>query len=95
MNRDDEIAKLEKALGTRRFLTNYISIPCTVICGVMMLASVGKPMMLFWLVMFLFNGFAVLANSAACNIIERGIEALGQHDRRKKVDELYGRSNED
>jgi hypothetical protein len=93
--REQQKEFLEKHLRIRRFMNRWVSTPCLIVSIVMLFSF--PEMALFWLLMTVLNGFAVLTNWAVGNAIERNLSSLdmiSEVDRQRKIDELYGRNSE-
>ena len=92
--RQQQKEHLEKHLKIRRFMNRWVSIPCLVICLVMLLTMPN--MQLFWFLMSFLNAMAVTMNWTVGSMIERHLQSLdmiSEVDRQRKIDELYGRSD--
>jgi len=84
------IETLVRQLRVRRFANNFITIPCLTISIVMLFVQPN----ILWVILAGFNMFTMMLNWALIRMLERQIlsaEAHSEADRKKKIEELYGR----
>lgn len=89
--RESEIReKMEKEIKIRSFTNTWITMPCLIVSLLMFFYQPN----LLWLFLIAFNGMTAVLNWTASRLAYRALEQLdtvSEHDRKKRIDDLYGR----
>jgi hypothetical protein len=86
---------IAKKLKTAQFQKKYINIPCLIVSTVLLLASVvaaDPGMVLMWSILTAINGLVLVLNSVLIRLLRDTESIFSENDRRKRIHELYGRS---